>query len=246
MVEDAASARRVKTVRRASLDPGIVRSGQPGQLGQVPGQAQVAVGGARVGGPTRPLSARTVIRIVTRVVTRIVTRSSSRVVSRIVGQGERPVGQGAGATGQLGQFEGERPFGCRLEGGRVAVPPAPVPAPDRPDDELGLVVDGLQVGALHQAGRAGTPCAAPRPAGLPRFMRARVCSTRDSSSSAVSPSAWRTRSSPDHRVAVARAAGPRALPPASRRGRASGGARRPTRAGTAAPSGGCRHWATPR
>ena len=59
---------------------------------------------------------------------------------------ERTVGQGAGTAGQRGQLGGERPLGRRLEGGRVAVPPPAVLAPDRVHDELRLVVDRAEIG----------------------------------------------------------------------------------------------------
>ncbi len=110
------------------LDAFVGRVGQPGVLGQVPGEAEGPVGSRRLGFGR---------------------------VARGRQQLERTVGQGAGTAGQRGQLGGERPLGRRLERGRVAVPPPAVLAPDGVHDELRLVVDRAEIGpGLQCLGRA--------------------------------------------------------------------------------------------
>jgi len=97
----------------------------------VPGQPQRAVGRVRAvtGQPVLPGS------------------------SRLRGQGFGPVGEHPRSSGQGRQLGRQRSFRSGLEAGRIAVPPAAVPAPHGVHDELGLVVDRPQVGPVHQVSR---------------------------------------------------------------------------------------------
>ncbi len=100
MVDDAASARRVNTVRRTSLHPGIVGGGQPGQLGQVPGQAERPLG--VLGCPAPGVRCRAGVR----------GRPRPGAVGGQEGQG--PVGQPAGPSGQLGELGASARSGAGL------------------------------------------------------------------------------------------------------------------------------------
>ena len=114
MVDVAASARRVNTVRWASPMPG-------------------SSGAANRASSTRCPASRKLRRGLTR-----------GAGAGPADQAEGPVGQRAGSAGQIGHFEGDRPLGSRFERGRIAVPPTAVEAPDVAHDEFGFVVDGLR------------------------------------------------------------------------------------------------------
>src|SRR3954466_32835 len=62
-----------------------------------------------------------------------------------VGNLEPTLGEASGAACEGGQLRGEFGLRRRLEMGGVAVPPSAVEAPHVAHDELGVVVDGLEV-----------------------------------------------------------------------------------------------------
>ena len=144
-----------------------------------------------------------------------------------------------GAAGQRGQLGGERGVGRRLEVGRVAVVPAAVEAPDVADDELGLVVDGPQVGPFQQLGRRphGVDDVVEAGALVHQRQRLRRRGARAGPRCRRAPAGC---GRPRRSASRGRAAAARARAPPSRAGPP------PTPAGSAAPSAGCRSWATPR
>ncbi len=138
-----------------------------------------------------------------------------------------------------GHLDGHRGVARRLEAGRVAVVPAAVQPPDVADHELGLVVGGLQIRAWSSSRRAPSPCARSCRASRPSFISSRVWPTSNSSAVATSSSTVWMRSRPPigSPWAGSSSSGSRA---------ASRAAPAPTRAGSAAPSAGCRRSGTPR
>ena len=54
-----------------------------------------------------------------------------------------PFGEYVRATGQCGHFQRDLSVPSRFEGGRIAVEPTTVEAPDVVHDELGFVINGL-------------------------------------------------------------------------------------------------------
>src|SRR3954467_15233230 len=62
--------------------------------------------------------------------------------------------QASGAACEGGQLRGEFGLWRRLQVGGAAVPPSAVEAPNAALDEFGVVVDGLEVGAVQEVGRS--------------------------------------------------------------------------------------------
>ena len=209
MVEVARGGPGGEDLLACPRDALVVRAGQPGVLGQVAGQAQGRAPPRRVG-----LGARA---------------SSSRARSA---RAPAPPASSASSAARARS-------GAGLQGGRIAVPPAAVLAPDRVDDELGLVVDGLEEGALGQGGGDphGVDGVVEPPARVhdgQRLVDQRVEEVGRVGEGGADPVG------PDDREAVA---GQQEL---GVERRACGAGRPPTPGGSAAPSGDCRRWARPR
>ena len=186
--------------------------GEHCQLGQMPGQPQGNVGAT----PSAP------------------TPSPARRQSAEHGR-RAPV-----ALQRAGELGGQGGLAVRASTMRgFAVVPTAVETPDVADHELGLVVDRGRYGRSSRWAGGRTPwMMSSRRA--PSFMSARVCSTEDSSSSAVSVSAPPDAVGSDDREAVA---GQEHLGPELQPSRA---APPPTPSDSAGPSGGSRQLGMPR
>ena len=166
-------------------------------------------------------------------------RCPARRRSPAVGEGERPVGEHGCAAGQRRDLGGERRVRRGLQPSRVAVVPAAVEAPGVAHDELGVVVHRTQVRLVEQVGRCPHRVDDLVEPGALVHHRQRLLVQR-------LEQLRRRRQRlphavlPDHRHAVAR------QQHLGRQRHHLPAARRPTPSDSAAPSAGCRRWATPR
>ena len=109
------------------------------------------------------------------------------------GPGPAPRSSAAGQRHPLARLLGPR---RRQQVVGLAVPPAAVAPPHVAHEELRVVVHRPQVRQLAQPLAGSRRSCSTRSSGTPRFISASVCSSIESSSSAVSVSAWRIRSAP--------------------------------------------------